>query len=96
MSDTIQWFQYKPGLVGETQRVTHCTRHTIEDRIRSWCRREFDVASVEEAAEPGAESGPDQVVPCGPCIPCLLLATAATEHSPAQLPTRAALADEHP
>ncbi|GAB2669185.1 hypothetical protein GCM10027271_31290 [Saccharopolyspora gloriosae] len=96
MSDTIQWFQYKPGLVGETQRVTHCTRITVGDRIRSWCRREFDVSAVEEAAEPGAEPGPGQVAPCGPCVPCLLLATAATEQSPAQPPARAALAVGHP
>ncbi|MCX2729491.1 hypothetical protein OOZ19_04515 [Saccharopolyspora sp. NFXS83] len=95
MSETIQWFQYKPGLVGEAQRVTHCARHTIGDRIRSWCRREFDAVTVEVAAEPGATPSPGQVAPCGPCVPCLLLATAAIEHSAAQPSARVTLADEH-
>ncbi|MCA1224930.1 hypothetical protein [Saccharopolyspora sp. 6M] len=96
MPDTIQWFQYKPGVVGETRRVTHAARDTTETRIRSWCRREFETAAVEVAAEPGTPLGPDQATPCGPCVPCLLLATAATEHFAAQPPARDALADQHP
>ncbi|GAA3359634.1 hypothetical protein [Saccharopolyspora gregorii] len=91
MPDTIHWFQYKPGLVGETRRVTHCARDTTETRIRSWCRREFETAAVEAAAEPGATPAPSHAVPCAPCVPCLLLATAATEQ-----PTTSALTTEHP
>lgn len=96
MPETIQWFQYKFGVVGETQRVTHCARHTTADRVRSWCRREFAPTDVEEAAEPGATPEPGQVTPRGPCVPCLLLVTAATDRSTAQLPAHAALPHAHP
>ncbi|MCA1279725.1 hypothetical protein [Saccharopolyspora sp. 7B] len=91
MPDTIQWFQYKPGLVGETRRVTHAARDTTETRIRSWCRREFETAAIEVAAEPGAAPAASHAVPCAPCVPCLLLAIATTEQ-----PAPSALTTEHP
>ena len=79
MSDTVQWFQYKRGIVGESQRVVHCARGADDERLVSWCRREFDPTAVEPTAEPGATPAPGQATPHGPCIPCLLLVTSATE-----------------
>lgn len=78
----MQWFQYKPGAVGETQRVAHYAGpFTGEGDLRSLCQREFDPTRVEEVAEPGTEPHGRQVRPNAPCVPCLLLAMARTKTS---------------
>ena len=76
----MQWFQYKPGAVGETQRVAHYAGpFTGEGDLRSLCQREFDPTRVEEVAEPGTEPHGREVRPNAPCLPCLLLAMARTK-----------------
>ncbi len=75
----MRWFQYKPGIVGETQRVTHCEGAADWGQVRSWCRRCFDEELIEAVAEPGVEPEAGQVSPGMPCIPCLFLVTAATD-----------------
>ena len=78
----VQWFQYKPGAVGETQRVAHyAAPFTGDGYLRSLCQREFEPAQVEEVAEPGAEPHGQQARPNAPCVPCLLLAMARTQTS---------------
>lgn len=75
----MRWFQYKPGVVGETQRVTHCERSADDGELRSCCRRTFDPELVEDTAEPGVIPEDGQARPCAPCIPCLMLVMAATD-----------------
>lgn len=76
----VQWFQYKPGAVGETQRVAHyAAPFTGDGYLRSLCQREFESTQVDEVAEPGAEPHGQQARPNAPCVPCLLLAMARTQ-----------------
>lgn len=78
----MQWFQYKPGTVGETQRVAHYAAPLTGDGyLRSLCQREFEPTQVDEVAEPGAQAHGQHVRPNAPCIPCLLLAMARTQTS---------------
>lgn len=76
----MQWFQYKPGLVGEAERVTHCAASSTRDeRLRSMCQREFAPTQVEEVAEPGTTPHDGQSWSGAPCVPCLMLVMAATD-----------------
>ncbi|QIZ37869.1 hypothetical protein [Saccharopolyspora sp. ASAGF58] len=79
-TEQAKWFQFKPGIVVDSLRVTHCAAPTCDnDEIQSWCHLKFHPTDIEEATDP--TSPPDSGKPpaCAPCSACLLKLAAAAD-----------------
>lgn len=75
----MQWFQYRPGVVVESQRVAHRMVEVGDVELTSWCQRKFHLKDVEETCEPNKAPESGEAAPGAPCVPCLLRVMAATE-----------------
>lgn len=78
----------------ESLRVAHCAApSSTNTAVQSWCRLEFDPASLELAASPGEPATSEKGPGCAPCSACLLQLTAATETG--SIPTTQAAKASH-
>jgi hypothetical protein len=63
-----QWFRYRRGVVCESLRAAHRVESIDnEGTVRSWCRRTFAPARIEEVGNP-TEAQTGGVAPCATCV----------------------------